>query len=248
MSMNQSRLVQSNLWQETTSLWDTPAVHLYTAQHHKQRNSGGKIYCSCQGRNMFPFYNFSGREDHTNASLFPSLLLTRLNLSALSSAPVSFPSVHTLKGFPGDCVPLLSWDRCTTELHRLCPKCYKFPHCEDKQSVRQTGFGSQHHHSASSLVPVKTSRRKRPVCTESDWQLEGLALLFQKSDIKILIQLEIHLSLFNDTYYRAHISLIKKSPYKLTFFSAEIPQCSCRSKLTLMPSQFFFYIPKSEYI
>lgn len=41
MSMNQSRLVQSNLWQETTSLWDTPAVHLYAAQHHKQLNSGG---------------------------------------------------------------------------------------------------------------------------------------------------------------------------------------------------------------
>ncbi len=104
--MNQSRLAQSNLWQETTSLWDTPAVHLYAAQHHKQLNSGGYIYCSCQGRNMFPFYNFSGKDDHTNAPLFSPLLLTCLNLSPLSSAPVSFPSVHRLKGFPGDCVPL----------------------------------------------------------------------------------------------------------------------------------------------
>lgn len=58
MSMNQSRLVQSNLWQETTSLWDTPAVHLYAVQQHKQLSTGGSTYCSCQGRNMFPFFHF----------------------------------------------------------------------------------------------------------------------------------------------------------------------------------------------
>lgn len=40
MSVNQSRSVQSNLWQETTSLWDTPAAHLYASQHHKQLSRG----------------------------------------------------------------------------------------------------------------------------------------------------------------------------------------------------------------
>lgn len=77
---------------------------------------GVKSTVAVGGRSRFPFYNFSGREDHTNAPLFPSLLLARLNLSLLSSAPVSFPSVHTLEGFPCDCVPLLPWDSCTTEL------------------------------------------------------------------------------------------------------------------------------------
>lgn len=41
MSVNHSRSVQSNLWQETTSLWDTPAAHLYASQHHKQLDRGG---------------------------------------------------------------------------------------------------------------------------------------------------------------------------------------------------------------
>lgn len=75
-----------------------------------------KIYCSCQGRNMFPFYNFSAKEDRTNASPFHSLLLTRLNLCSLF-APVSlFFTVPSLKSFPGDCVLLLVGDSYTTEL------------------------------------------------------------------------------------------------------------------------------------
>lgn len=85
---------------------------------------GVRSTAAVRGEICFHFSTFSGREDHTNAPLFPSLLLTRLNLFALSSAPVSFPSVHTLKGFPGDCVPLLSWDCYTTELHWQCPQWY----------------------------------------------------------------------------------------------------------------------------
>lgn len=122
MRVNQSRLVQSNLWQETTSLWDTPAVHLYTAQHHKQLNSGGKIYCSCQERNRFPFYNLSGREDHTNAPLFPQYCsLVWISLLSLLLLSVFPPYTHTHR------VPW--WLRPITTLRRLhnraqCPQWY----------------------------------------------------------------------------------------------------------------------------
>lgn len=122
MSTNHSRSVQSNLWQETTSLWDTPAAHLYASQHHKQLDrgggeaagvGGGRSTAAVRGEICFHFSTFSGRDDQTIAALFPSLLLTRLN----PCAPVGFPPAHTLKRLPCECVPLLPGDDCTTGLH-----------------------------------------------------------------------------------------------------------------------------------
>lgn len=121
MSRNQSCSVQSNLWQETTSLWDTPAAHLYASQHHKQLDRGGgrggagevRSTAAVRGEICFHFSTFSGWDDQTIAALFPSLLLTRLN----PSAPVSFPPAHTLKRLPREGVPLLPRDCCTTGLH-----------------------------------------------------------------------------------------------------------------------------------
>lgn len=66
---------------------------------------------------MFPFFfppTFGAKEDQANAALFPSLLLTRLNLWP----PVSSPLVLPLKRFPRECVPSLPRDCCTTGLHR----------------------------------------------------------------------------------------------------------------------------------
>lgn len=115
MSMNQCCMVQSNLWQETTSLWDTPRS---TSTQHNIINSstqGVKSTIAVRGEICF-YFTTSVAEKTIQKPPFPSLLLTRSNLSPLSSAPVSFPSVHTVEGFPSDCVPLLSWDGCTTEL------------------------------------------------------------------------------------------------------------------------------------
>lgn len=87
---------------------------------------------------MFPFYYFSGKEDHTNAPLLPSLLLTRLNLSFLSFASVSFLPAHILKGFLGDCVPLLANDSCTTELNVPSDSVHHIPKSrsvQDKQDL-----------------------------------------------------------------------------------------------------------------
>lgn len=69
-----------------------------TSTPHNIINSstqGLRSTAAVRGEICFHFSTFSGREDHTNAPLFPPLLLTRLNLFALSSAAVSFSSVHT---------------------------------------------------------------------------------------------------------------------------------------------------------
>lgn len=118
MSVNQSRLVQSNLWQETTSLWDTPAAHLYASQHHKQLDRGGV------GSGGLDLPQLSGEK---YVSIFPlsvaettkqSLLYFPHYCSLVWIPPlVSFPPVHTLKRLPLECVPLLPRDRCTTGLH-----------------------------------------------------------------------------------------------------------------------------------
>lgn len=53
---------------------------------------GGRSTAAVRGEICFHFSpTFGGIEDQTNAVVFPSLLLTRLNLSA----PVSYPRTHT---------------------------------------------------------------------------------------------------------------------------------------------------------
>lgn len=146
MSMNQSRMVQSNLWQETTSLWDTPAVHLCAAQHHKQLGSGGLDLLKLSGEKWVSILQLQWQR-RPNAPLFPSLLLTRLNLSplSLSHASVRFPSVHTLKRFPGGCVPLhpesAAQQSCSTGVPRDTHHIPTLPRqemCKDSGTVQST--------------------------------------------------------------------------------------------------------------
>lgn len=124
--MNQSRLVQSNLWQETTSLWDTPTVHLYAAQHHKQHNAGVRSTVAVRGEICFHFTTSVAEKTIQTLLYFPHycLLVWISLLSLLLTVMSVFPQYAHSEEFPGDCIPLLSGDCCTTELRRQCPQWY----------------------------------------------------------------------------------------------------------------------------
>lgn len=115
MSMNQNHLVQSNLWQETTSLWDAPQSTSMPHNIISSSTQGVKSTVAVRGEICFHFTTSVAEKTIQMLLYFPHYC-SLVWISLLSSAPVSFPSVHTLKGFPSDCVPLLSWDSFTTDL------------------------------------------------------------------------------------------------------------------------------------
>lgn len=104
MSVNQSRSVQSNLWQETTSLWDTPAAHLYASQHHKQlsrgEGRGGRSTAAVRGEMCFHFFPHFLWQRRPNKCCSISLTI------AHSFESLCSPPVLALKRFPPPACPI----------------------------------------------------------------------------------------------------------------------------------------------
>lgn len=142
MSRNQSRSVQSNLWQETTSLWDTPAVHLYAAQHHKQLNSGGLELLQLSGEKYVSIFPLSVAEKTIQIRLYFPHYCSLVWISLLPLLLLSvFPQYTHSRG------PLVTASHYSSETAALAGSPViplRLPHCQDEQCARQTGFRGRH--------------------------------------------------------------------------------------------------------
>lgn len=127
LSVNQTRLVQSNLWQATTSLWDTQS----TSTPHNIISSSTPALRSTvvvRGEKYVSILQLQWqRRPYKCASVCLTTVHSFESLCALfCSCQFSLSThTHTLEGFPGDCVPLLSVrEGCTVEPHRQRPQWY----------------------------------------------------------------------------------------------------------------------------